>query len=73
MVEIFYRYYVSTRQSTKTIQEVDESNVLHAVTLPAMATLRQSRTSAETLKRLLTFPQVEFFSPDQVLAEMNCQ
>ena len=61
MVEIFYRYYVSTRQSTKTIQEVDESNVLHAVTLPAMATLRQSRTSAETLKRLLTFPQVEFF------------
>lgn len=61
MLEIFYRYYVATRQSSKTIGQVQEVDALHAITLPAMSTLWQSGTSSETVKRLLTFPQVEFF------------
>lgn len=61
MVEIFYRYKISVIQSKKTIQQVEEKDVLQVMTFPALSSMHASSTAYGVVKDLLRFPQVHFF------------
>jgi ATP-dependent Clp protease ATP-binding subunit ClpA len=61
MVEIFYRYKISFMQSKKTLQEVEEKDALHVMTLPALSSMHASSLAYGVVKDLLKFPQVRFF------------